>query len=59
MGEGGGLSSRGLITGCIFFCLHVDGTVTGGEGLYPGGGGLITGCIVLFTGKWACDWGNL
>ena len=26
-----------------------------GGGLSPWG--LITGCIVLFTGKWACNWG--
>ena len=29
MGEGGGLSPRGLITQCIFFCcLQVNGSVT-------------------------------
>ena len=33
---GGGLLSRGgggLVTGCMFFCLPVDGPITGGEGL--------------------------
>ena len=28
-----------------------------GGGLSPWG--LITGCIVLFTGKWACNWGEV
>ena len=27
--QGGG----GLVTGCMFFCLPVDGPITGGEGL--------------------------
>ena len=31
----------------------------GGEGAYIREGGIITGCIVLFTGKWACNLGNL
>ena len=32
---GGGLLSKGggLVTGCMFFCLPVDGPITGGEGL--------------------------
>ena len=34
--------------------LQVNGPVTGGN-LFVGGGRLITGCIVLFTGKWACN----
>ena len=34
----------GLITG-IFFCLQVDGPITGG-GLLAGGGGLISGGII-------------
>ena len=29
-----------------------------GEGTYTREGGLITGCIILFTGKWACNWGS-
>ena len=24
-----------------------------------GGGGCISGCLLLFTGKWACNWGNI
>ena len=34
--SGGGLLSRGgggLVTGCMFFFLTVDGPITGGEGL--------------------------
>ena len=27
-----------------------------GGGLYPAG--LIKGCLFLYTGKWACNWGE-
>ena len=32
---GGGtfIQGGGLVTGCMFFCLPVDGPITGGEGL--------------------------
>ena len=37
MGGGTFIQGGGLVTGCMFFCLPVDGPITGGEG---GGEGL-------------------
>ena len=33
MGGGFYPGGGGLVTGCMFFCLPVDGPITGGEGL--------------------------
>ena len=30
-----------------------------GDGGGGEGGGLVSGCLLLFTGKWACNSGNL
>ena len=50
MGGGRTFIQGGLVTGCMFFCLPIDGPITGGEGLQVGGGayipgGLVIGCI--------------
>ena len=41
-----------------FLGLQVDGLITWGAFKWceGGGGGLIMGCIFLFTGRWAYNW---
>ena len=53
-GERGLISREGDLWPDVSFCCCCTGKWTCNWGnLYVGGGGLITGCIVLFTGKWA------
>ena len=53
-GERGLIPGKGDLWPDVSFCCCFTGKWTCKWGnLYVGGGGLITGCIVLFTGKWA------
>ena len=61
--SGGGRTfiQGGLVTGCMCFCLPIDGPITGGEGLQVGGA-LISGracnrMYFLFTSRWDYNWG--